>query len=328
MTKVARISATGGAAVLRVEDVEVGRPGRGEIRVRQSSAGVNFVDIYHRKGLYPLPGFPAVLGVEGAGVIEAVGESVEDLAVGDRVAWAGLPAGGYAEARLLPAERAIALPASISERTAAAAMLRGMTAHMLIREVAKLNMGDVVLVHAAAGGLGLILTQWAKRLGATVIGTVGSTDKANLACRYGLDHAVQYRDADFVKEVLDLTGGRGVDVAFDGIGGDILLRTLDCVRPLGLVVSMGQVSGSFPGSELSVGGSQKSVSIVRPSVLAHTSDEYDYRRAATALFSEIENGLHVEIGAEFNLDDVAEAHVALESGRTTGSVLLSFQSRD
>jgi NADPH2:quinone reductase len=324
MTQVVHIAATGGPDMLTLADVTVSEPTYGEIRIKQAAAGVNYVDVYHRTGLYALPAFPAVLGVEGAGVIEAVGEGVDDLAVGDRVAWAGLPVGGYAEARLLPAERAIRLPDGVADRTAAAALLRGITAHMLIDRVARVKSGNVVLVHAAAGGLGLILAQWARRLGAVVIGTVGSPEKGRLACRYGLHHAVPYRDKDFVPEVLDLTDGRGVDIAFDGIGGDVLLRTLDCVRPFGTVISMGQASGSLPALPLSELGPRRSLSIARPSVLAYMADTFAYRRAAAALFSEIERGLHVEIGAEFALAEAAAAHAALESGRTAGSVLITF----
>lgn len=324
MSRVARAHAVGGTDVLAVADVAIGDPGQGEVLIRQSAAGVNYVDVYHRTGLYPLPALPCVLGVEGAGIVEAVGDGVRDLAIGDRVAWAGLPVGGYAEARLLPAGRALRLPPAISERTAAAAMLRGITTHMLLHQVAHVKRGDIVLVHAAAGGLGLMITQWAARLGATVIGTVGSPEKARVAQRNGLHHAVLHKEVDFVREVLHVTGGRGVDVAFDGIGGEVLLRTLDCVRRFGLVVSVGQASGSLPEITLSDLGPRRSLSLARPSVFTYAADHGAYTTAAAALFSEIEDGLRVEIGAEFDLADVAEAHAALESGRTTGSILLTF----
>lgn len=324
MAKIAWMKSAGDASALEIEDVHVGDPGPGEIRIRQSAAGVNYVDIYHRTGLYPLPELPAVLGAEGAGIVEAVGDEVIDFKPGDRVAWAGLPIGGYAEARLLPAERAIRLPTNVSERTAAAAMLRGITVHMLLNHVARTKPGDVVLVHAAAGGLGLLLTQWARRLGATVIGTVGSAEKAELAQRYGLQHAILYREADFVSEVLELTDGRGVDTAFDGIGGATLLRTLDCVRRFGLVVSVGQAGGSLPIIELPDLGPRRSLALARPSVLAYAADSDLYRDAAAALFAQMALGLHVEIGATFALADVAIAHAALEAGQTTGSVLLTF----
>lgn len=324
MAKVAWIKSAGDASALEIKDVQVGDPGPGEIRIRQSAAGVNFVDIYHRTGLYPVPALPAVLGVEGAGIVEAVGDEVVDLKPGDRVSWAGLPIGGYAEVRLLPAERAIRLPTGVSERTAAAAMLRGITVHMLLNHVSRTKPGDVVLVHAAAGGLGLLLTQWARRLGATVIGTVGSAEKAELAKRHGLHHAILYREVDFVSEVLKLTDGRGIDTAFDGIGGVTLLRTLDCVRRFGLVVSVGQASGSLPIIELPDLGPRRSLALARPSVLAYAADPDLYRDAAAALFAQMAQGLHVEIGATFAIADVAAAHAALEAGQTTGSVLLTF----
>ncbi|HSR00738.1 MAG TPA: quinone oxidoreductase [Sphingomicrobium sp.] len=324
MARQVRIHQVGGPEALQVEEVEVGLPGHGEVRIQQCAAGVNYVDVYHRTGLYPLPGLPAVLGVEGAGFVEAVGPGVADLSIGERVAWAGLPVGGYAEARLLPAERLISLPALVSERVAAAAMLRGITAHMLLRHVRPVTSGDVVLVHAAAGGLGLMLTQWARRLGATVIGTVGSPEKAELAKRHGLHHAILYRQVDFVKAVLDLTDGHGADVAYDGIGGDVLTRTLDCVRRFGMVVSVGQAAGSLPAIDISELGPRRSLALARPSVFSYASDPGTYRIAASELFREIEAGLHVEIGAEYALAEAADAHRALESGGTTGSVLLNF----
>lgn len=324
MARQVRIDGVGGPEALRIEEVDIGPPGPGEVRIRQCAAGVNYVDVYHRTGLYPLPELPSVLGVEGAGFIDAVGPDVTGLAIGDRVAWAGLPVGGYAEARLLPAERLLKLPPPISERIAGAAMLRGLTAHMLLRRVWSVRSGDVVLVHAAAGGLGMMLTQWARRLGATVIGTVGSEEKAELAKRHGLHHAILYRQVDFVKAVLDLTDGRGADVAYDGVGGDVLTRTLDCVRRFGMVVSVGQAAGSLPAMDISELGPRRSLALARPSVFSYAADPDAYRIAAGELFREIEAGLHVEIGAEYDLADVAEAHRALESGGTTGSILLSF----
>ncbi|MFC0102824.1 quinone oxidoreductase family protein [Sphingopyxis terrae] len=324
MARVVKMHAVGDAAVLRVDDQHVSDPGPGEIRLRQAAAGVNYVDIYHRTGLYPVAHLPAVLGVEGAGVVEALGDGVTHLRPGDRVAWAGLPMGGYAETRLLAANRAVPLPSHISDTVAAASMLRGITAHMLLTRVARISPGDIILIHAAAGGLGLILSQWARKLGASVIGTVGSPEKAALAKSFGLDHAVLYKESDFVREVLNITGGRGVDVAFDGIGGDVLLRTLDCVRPFGVVVSAGQASGSLPVIDISELGPRRSLAFARPSVLAYMADLDSYRKAAAELFEELETGLHVEIGAQFDLADVAKAHSALEAGRTTGSVLLTF----
>jgi NADPH2:quinone reductase len=313
---------TGGAEVLRPRQVELPPPGPGEVRVRHAAIGVNFVDIYHRTGLYPLPALPAVPGVEGAGRVEAVGEGVAGLAVGDRVAYAGLPAGGYAEARNIPAARLVRLPDGISESLAAASMLRGLTAHMLLHRVAPVRPGDTVLIHAAAGGLGLILTQWAKRLGATTIGTVGSDAKAQLALDHGLDHAILYREDDFVAATRALTGGRGVDAAFDGIGGDTLARTLDCVRPFGMVASIGQAGGPLAPLSLSEIGPRRSLSLSRPSVFAYANDPVSYAEGAAALFAVLAGGLDVTVGAEYPLADAADAHRLLEGGRSVGSLLL------
>jgi NADPH2:quinone reductase len=324
MTLVMRLEGLGGAEMLRPAEIELGRPGPGEARIRHTGAGVNYVDIYHRTGLYPLAGLPAVLGVEGAGVVEDLGEGVSGLSVGDYVAWAGLPVGGYAQARLIPADRLIKLPKSVPERTVAAAMLRGITAHMLLRRVWPVAAGNVVLIHAAAGGLGLLLAQWAKRLGAVVIGAVGDARKADLARRHGVDHTVLYREIDFVKVVRELTGGRGADVAYDGVGGETLARTLDAVRPFGMVASVGQASGALPDINLADLGPRRSLSLARPSVFAYAADQTSYRAAAAEFIDQIENGLKINIGAEYPLTEAAEAHRALEAARTTGSVLLTF----
>lgn len=313
---------TGGPEVLRLVERDLPSPGPGEARVRHSAIGVNFVDIYHRTGLYPLPGLPAVPGVEGAGVVEAVGEGVQDVAVGDRVAYAGLPAGGYAQARNIAAGRLVRLPDDISDRLAAAAMLRGLTAHMLLHRVAAVGPGSTVLIHAAAGGLGLMLTQWARRLGAVTIGTVGSEAKAQLARDHGLDHAVLYRQTDFVAAVRELTGGQGVDVAVDGIGGDTLPRTLDCVRPFGLVASVGQAGGAIAPLAVAELGPRRSLALARPSVFAYANDLGSYGRAAAALFAQLRDGMAVTVGEEYPLAQAARAQADLEAGRTIGSLLL------
>ncbi len=322
MPLVISMAAHGGADVLQARDIAVPPPGPGEARVVQAVAGVNFVDIYHRTGLYPVPGLPAVPGVEGAGVVEAIGPGVEGLRPGDRVAYAGLPIGGYAEVRNLPASRLLALPAGIAVATAAAAMLRGLTAHMLLHRVVRVGPGSTLLVHAAAGGLGLLLTQWAKRLGARVIGTVGSEEKAALALAHGLDHAILHREQDFVAETRRLTDGRGVDVAYDGIGGDTLMRTLDAVAPFGTVASVGQAGGPIPAFAVTDLGPRRSLALARPSVFAYAADLPSYRAAADALFAAIEDGMRVTVGAEFPLARAADAQRALEAGRTTGSILL------
>jgi NADPH2:quinone reductase len=316
------MTAAGGVDVLKPMQADLPQPAASEVRLRQTAIGVNFVDIYQRTGLYPVPGMPAVLGVEGAGVVEAVGADVKTLRSGDRVAYAGLPLGGYAEARNLPASRLVRIPDGVNDQTAAAAMLRGITAHMLLYRVFRVRPGMVVLVHAAAGGLGLILTQWARRLGATVIGTVGSEEKAELAKSHGLDHAIPYRQADFVAEVRRLTDGAGVDVAYDGVGGEMLIRTLDVVKAFGTIASIGQASGSLPTIGLGDLGPRRSLSIARPSSFAYANDPQAYALATTALFDELETGLKIKIGAELPLLDAAEAQSQLERGSTVGSILL------
>jgi NADPH:quinone reductase len=316
------MSEPGGIEVLKPVQSKLTDPGPGEVRLRQTAIGVNFVDIYQRTGLYAVPGLPAVLGVEGAGVVEAVGDGVTSLRNGDRVAYAGPPIGGYAEARNIAADRLVPIPEGIDDRTAAAAMLRGITAHMLLFQVAPVHSGSTVLVHAAAGGLGLILTQWAKRLGATVIGTAGSRAKADLALSHGLDHVVLYRDIDFVSEVRRLTDGKGVDVAYDGVGGETLLRTLDAMRAFGTVVSLGQASGSLPTISLTDLGPRRSLSLARPSIFAYSGIKEFYTPAMHAVFAELARGLRVQIGAEFPLTDAGHAQSQLEKGATTGSILL------
>lgn len=325
MFQTVRLQHTGGPEALQTELLPPPLPGPGQAQIRQTWAGVNFVDIYHRCGLYPLPELPAALGVEAVGTIEAVGEGVAGLRIGQRVAWAGLPVGGYAQQRVIAAERLLPLPDTISDQTAAAAMLRGITAHMLLHQVWPVHPGDTVLVHAAAGGLGMILTQWAKRLGATVIGTVGNEAKAELALAGGLDHAIIHRKEDFICGVRRLTGGAGVDVAFDGVGGATLLKTLDCVRPFGLVASIGQASGALPQVALTDLGPKRSLALARPSVFAYAADLPSYRAAAAALFDQLQDGLKVSVGAQYPLCAAQAAHRALETGETTGSILLDLR---
>jgi NADPH2:quinone reductase len=316
------MTAPGGVDVLRAVRSDLAPPATDEVRLRQTAIGVNFVDIYQRSGLYPVPAMPAVLGIEGVGVVEATGAGVTTLRTGDRVAYAGLPIGGYAEARNIPASRLVRIPDGIDDRTAAAAMLRGLTAHMLLDRVQQLRPGMVVLVHAAAGGLGLILTQWAKQLGATVIGTVGSQEKAELALSYGLDHAILYRQMDFVSEVRRLTDGAGVDIAYDGVGGETLTRTLDAMKPFGTIASMGQASGSLPAIALGDLGPRRSLALARPSSFAYANDLKAYALATTSLFEQIARGLKIKIGAEFALTEAAHAQQQLELGATVGSILL------
>lgn len=312
----------GDASVLHRHDAVLPPPAPGEIRVRHTAIGVNYVDVYHRSGLYPLPALPAVPGVEAAGVVEALGVGVDGLQVGQRIAYAGPPAGSYASARNLPAERAIPLPGDVADDAVASLLLRGITAHMLLAYVRPLKAGDTLLVHAAAGGLGLVLVQWAKRLGARVIGTVGSPAKAQLALSHGLDHAILYREEDFVAAVMGLTDGQGVDYAIDGIGGKTLLDTLGCVRPYGMVASVGQVAGDPGPLDLSLLGPARSVALSRPGVFRFMTDPARYREGAQATLRHLQAGLRPMIDDVLPLDQAAEAHRRLEAGETLGALLL------
>ena len=317
-----RVHEIGGPEVLKWEEVEVGEPGPGEIRLRQEAAGVNFIDVYHRTGLYPQP-LPFIPGVEGAGVVEAIGSDVTSMQVGDRVAYGG-PVGGYAEVRLIPADRVVKLPDGISAEAAAAMMLKGMTAEMLLRRVYPVKPGDAILVHAAAGGVGLILCQWAKALGATVIGTVGSDEKAELARAHGCDHPIVYTRDDFVAEVERITGGAKLPVVYDSIGRDTFLKSLDCLRPRGLMVSFGNASGPvdpFPPGILAQKGS---LFLTRPTMYHYTATRAELEAAANELFELVENGtIRVEVNQRFALRDAAEAHRALEARQTSGSTVLT-----
>lgn len=317
-----RIRRLGDASVLQTESIALPPPGPGEVRIRHDAIGVNFVDVYHRTGLYPLPALPATLGVEGAGVVEALGAGVSGLAPGQRVAYAGAPVGGYAAARNYPAERLVILPDAVSFEQAAGAMLRGMTAHMLFTHVRPLHAGDTVLVHAAAGGLGLVLVQWAKALGARVIGSVGNRAKAELALAHGADQVVLYREQDFVAAARDFSGGAGVHYAIDGIGGDTLRRTLDAVRPYGMAASIGQVAGDIGPIDAALLGPARSIALARPGVFRFMTDIQRYREGADATLARLAAGMRVQIGRELPLASAAHAHRLLEAGDTVGSVLL------
>lgn len=319
MDSIIRIARAGGPEVLELHETTLPPPGSGEVRVRQTEVGVNFVDIYFRSGLYPIAGFPSGIGQEAAGVVEAVGSGVSGFAPGDRVGYIGGGNGSYASARNLPAERLLKLPEGISTRLAAASLLRGMTAHMLLDRIFKAEAGQSVLIHAAAGGVGLLVTQWAKAKGLATIGTVGSADKAALAKAHGLDHAILYRSDDFVAATKDLTGGKGVNFAVDGIGGDTLARTLAALAPDGIAASIGQASGVAPPVPVA---SLAGIFLTRPSVVALSNLPDAYRAAAAALFAMLKSGLKVEIGAEFPLREAARAHELLAGGKTTGSTLL------
>jgi len=318
-----RIHETGGPEVLKWEEVEVGEPGPGQVKLRQEAAGLNFIDIYHRTGLYPQP-LPFTPGVEGAGVVESVGPGVTDFGLGDRVAYASA-IGGYAEERLIDAARLVKLPEGVSTEQAGAMMLQGLTAHMLLRGVYRVKAGDTILIHAAAGGVGLIVCQWAKALGANVIGTVGLDEKAELARAHGCDHPIVYTREDFVAEVDRITGGAKVPVVYDSIGKDTFLRSLDCLRRRGLMVSFGNASGPpdpFPPGLLTQKGS---LFLTRPTVNDYTSTRTELETAANELFAVVASGkVKVEIKQRFALRDAAEAQRALEARETSGSTVLTI----
>ena len=314
------VSGAGGPEVLRLVDCAPAEPGRGEVRVRQHAIGLNFVDIYYRTGLYSLPA-PFIPGVEGAGLVEAIGEGVTGLAVGDRVAYTGL-LGGYAATRLIPAWRALRLPDAITFDHAGASLLRAFTVHMLFTRTFPVAAGDTLLVHAAAGGLGALLTGWARRFGATVIGTASSPERAEAARAHGANHVVIGRDADIVAAVMNITNGRGVDFAIDGIGGSMLEKTLGCVRPFGTVASIGQAAGPIPPIAVEALGPRRSLVLARPSVMAYTAERETYEEAGRSVLAMLASGLSAAAGQAYALCDVVEAHHALEEGRIVGGAIL------
>ncbi|QKK11199.1 MAG: quinone oxidoreductase [Pseudomonadota bacterium] len=323
MTHAIRIHRTGGPEVMQWEAVEIGEPGPGEALVRQEAVGLNFIDVYHRTGLYPLPGLPATLGMEGAGVVEAVGAGVTEVAPGDRVAYAGLPVGAYAEARLLPGHRLVKLPQEIDFRTAAAAMLQGMTAQYLLRRTFRVEPGQTILPHAAAGGVGLIACQWAKHLGATVIGTVGSPAKAELARAHGCDHTILYREENFVERVKAITDGQGVAVVYDAVGKDTFMPSLDCLRPLGMMVTFGNASGPVPPLDLLLLSQKGSLFVTRPTLMTYTARREDLVASATELFEVIGSGtVRIAVNQSYPLAEAAQAHRDLEARKTSGSTIL------
>lgn len=315
------IRAHGGPEVMALEDREVGAPGPGEVKLRQTAIGLNFIDVYQRTGLYP-QNLPIVGGNEGAGEIIALGDGVEGLKVGDRVSYQGA-LGAYAEERLLPAARCAPIPDGVSDEAAAAVTLKGFTAWYLLFETFKVGPDTTLLFHAAAGGVGLIACQWARALGATVIGTAGSDDKVALALQNGCHHAINYRTDNFVEKVRELTGGRGVDVVYDGVGKDTFEPSLDCLKPRGLMVSFGNASGPVSVPNLGILASKGSLYVTRPTTAAYLRTGDDVRRAAKALFGAVADGsIKVTIGARYPLAEVAKAHEALESRQTTGSTVL------
>ncbi|TAA55551.1 quinone oxidoreductase [Shinella sp. JR1-6] len=303
-----------------IREQSVSEPGEGQILIHHQAIGTNFLDVYHRKGIYPLPTYPAVIGAEAAGVVEAVGSGVSDFRAGDRVAYAGPPVGAYASLRIIETKRVVKLSDSISMKTAASSLLKAMTAHMLLEKTFMVKAGDVVLVHAAAGGLGSILTRGAKARGAVVIGTVGSEEKAVLARAAGANHLIVGRDADLVSEVKALTEGNGVDVVYDGIGGDVLLKSIHSVRPFGVVVTIGQAAGPIP--PVAVENLRPGKFLAHPSIMAWCADVGRHRETAIAALRDIEAGIVSQVDSKYRLDEVAAAHVRMESGRSSGSILL------
>jgi NADPH2:quinone reductase len=322
-TKAVRIHQTGGPEVLSYETTEVPDPGPGEALVRHHAVGLNFIDVYLRSGLYPLAQLPAGLGFEAAGVVEAVGDGVGDLKPGDRVAYAGGLPGAYAQARVIAADRLVKLPEALDFETGAAMMLQGMTAEYLIRRTYEVQSGDVVLFHAAAGGVGLIACQWLDHLGATVIGTVGSEEKAALARAHGCHHTVNYRDEDFVQRVKEITDGRGVRVVYDSVGKSTWEGSLDCLQPRGLMVSYGNASGPISDVNLGILAQKGSLYVTRPTLFTYTASREDLVLSAARLFQVVDDGaVKIEINQRYKLEDVATAHRDLEGRKTTGSTIM------
>ena len=323
MVAAVRVHKAGGPEVLTLDDIEVPAPGQGQIKIKQHACGVNFIDTYFRIGMYPSPvGMPFVSGNEGAGQITEVGPGVTDLKVGDRVAYV-VPLGGYSAERLLPAERAVKLPDNISYDQAAAMMLKGMTAQYLLNRTFKVKKGDIILVHAAAGGVGLILCQWANHLGATVIGTVGSKDKAELAKKNGAHHTILYRDEDFAARVKEITSGKLCDVVYDGIGNDTFPKSLDCIRPLGMFVSFGSASGPIKAFDINLLQHKGSLFATRPTLNHYAAKREDLVATANDLFNVVGSGaVKIPASHKYALKDAAQAHKDLEGRKTTGSVIL------
>ena len=321
MPHVIRIHQNGGPEQMRWEEVNVGEPGPGEVRVRNTAVGLNFIDTYHRSGLYPMP-LPMVLGSEGAGVVEAVGPKVKEFKVGDRVAYAQ-PIGAYAEVLIRPVARLVKIPAGIKDETAAAMMLKGMTAWYLCRRTYRVKKGDTIVVHAAAGGVGQILCQWAKHLGATVIGTVGSDEKVALAKKVGCKHVVVMSREKLSERVKAITKGKGVPVVYDGVGKDTFIESLDCLQPRGVMASFGNASGAVPPVNIGILAQKGSLFLTRPTLVNDTSSREDLLAAARELFAVVKKGaVKIAINQRYPLREAAQAHRDLESRKTTGSTVL------
>ena len=322
MAHAIRFEKPGGPEALSWHQVEVGKPGQGQVRLRQTAVGLNYIDTYHRSGLYQLP-MPSGLGSEGAGIVEEIGPGVSGLKPGDRVAYAGGPIGAYADERVMPTERLVPVPDGITDQQAAAMMLKGMTAWYLIRRTHPVKRGESILIHAAAGGVGLIVCQWAKHLGATVIGTVGDEEKAALAKRNGCDYPILYKHEDFVAKVVEITKGNKLPVVYDSVGNDTFYKSLDCLAPLGLMASFGQSSGPVGPVDIGILAAKGSLFLTRPTLNTYTATREDLLTAAHELFEVVKNGaVKLAINQTYPLRDAARAHRDLEGRKTTGSTVL------
>jgi len=323
MNKTVIINEFGGSDKLKIQDMPVGDPGPGQVRIAHKACGLNFIDVYQRTGLYPL-NLPHALGMEAAGVIEAVGEGVTHLKVGDRAAYASMPPGGYCERRVMPAAQVCPLPDGISFEEGAAMMLKGLTVQYLFHRTTPLKRGDTVLFHAAAGGVGLIACQWAKSEGITLIGTAGSDDKCQLALDHGAAHCINYITEDFVATVRELTDGKGVDVVMDSVGASTFEGSMDCLKPLGMMITFGNASGPVPAFNPAILGQKGSLKITRPTLFTHIADHDTCQEMAQHLFGKVQAGdVKIRIDQRFGLDDIAAAHDALETRKTTGSTILT-----
>jgi NADPH:quinone reductase len=323
MVHAIRFAKTGGPEVLEWQEVEVGKPGPGQVRIRHTAVGLNYVDTYQRSGLYPMT-LPSGLGSEAAGIIEEVGPGVTDLKPGNRVAYAGGPLGAYSEARVIPADRLVPLPDGIADQQAAAMMLKGMTAWYLIRRTHVVKAGEAILIHAAAGGVGLIVCQWSAHLGATVIGTVGDDEKAALAKKNGCDHPINYRREDFVARVNEITQGKKLPVVYDSVGKDTFYKSLDCIAPLGLMASFGQSSGAIGPVDIGILAAKGSLFLTRPTLNTYTATREDLLTAARELFDVVLKGaVKIQVNQTYPLRDAAKAHRDLQDRKTTGSTVLT-----
>jgi NADPH2:quinone reductase len=324
MVQAIRFEKAGGPEVLIWQQISVDKPGPGQVRLKHKAVGLNYIDTYQRSGLYPVP-LPSGLGGEGAGVVEEIGPEVTGLKPGDRVAYAGGPLGAYSEERIMPAERLVAVPDGISDQEAAAMMLKGMTAWYLIRRTHVVTPGETILIHAAAGGVGLIACQWAKHLGATVIGTVGSEDKAALAKKHGCDYPILYRSEDFVSRVNEITGGRKLPVVYDSVGKDTFYKSLDCLAPLGLMALFGQSSGAVPPVDLGILAAKGSLYVTRPTLGNYTATREDLLTAANDLFGVVKSGaVKILVNQTYPLREAAQAHRDLEGRKTTGQTVFTI----